>query len=295
MASFVTELERFFKQQSVLSTLIAINILTFLALKILSVFCMLFNTDCLFLDGFIELPAHFPELIRKPWTLITYMFVHYNFWHILFNLLWLYWFGRIFLSFFVPRQLGGLYVLGGLSGAFLFIVSYNLFPYFQSHVEFSHLIGASASVMAIVFATAFYRKDYEINLLLIGKIKLIYIAIFCLVLDLISIQSDNPGGHIAHIGGALMGIWYADSYRKGKDLSKWINSLIDGIANLFKKKEKKTKLKVSYKRGETDIEYNTRKAEHNEKIDRILDKIKQSGYNSLNEDEKRTLFDAGKK
>ena len=294
MGSIVSNIEYFFKQRSVLSNLIAINILVFLVLKIIAVICMLFDTSGQFLFGWIELPADITQLLWKPWTLITYMFVHYGFWHILFNMLWLYWFGKIFLEFFNPRQLGGLYVIGGLAGALLFILSYNIFPYFRSTVEYAQLIGASASVMAIVFATAFYRKDYEINLLLLGRIKLIYIALFCLILDLISIQSDNPGGHIAHIGGALMGIWFATAYTRGQDLTRWINSGIDALVNLFKKKPKKN-VRVHYQRAETDIEYNTRKAAQSEKIDRILEKIKQSGYNSLSEDEKRTLFDASKK
>ncbi|MDL2322923.1 rhomboid family intramembrane serine protease [Bacteroidales bacterium OttesenSCG-928-A17] len=296
MGSFVSNLEDFFKQKSVLSNLIAINILVFLVLKIISVIGMLFNFQDIFIDWFIELPADFMQLLRRPWTLISYMFVHYGFWHVLFNLLWLYWFGKLFLYFFQPRQLGGLYVLGGIAGALLFVLAYNIFPYFQESIANSYLIGASASVMAIVFATAFYRKDFEISLLFIGRIKLIYIAVFCLILDLISIQSDNPGGHIAHIGGALMGIWFAVSYQRGKDLTAWINLIIDKVVNfLFKEKAPKKKVRVHYKRPTSDIEYNTRKTEQNAKIDRILDKIKQSGYNSLTEDEKKTLFDAGKK
>lgn len=296
MGSFVSNIEDFFKQKNVLSNLIAINILVFLVLKIISVIGMLFNLQDIFIGRFIELPADFMQIIRKPWTLLSYMFVHYGFWHVLFNLLWLYWFGKLFLYFFLPRQLGGLYVLGGVAGAFLFILAYNVFPYFQGSIANSYLIGASASVMAIVFATAFYKKDFEISLLFIGRIKLIYIAVFCLVLDLISIQSDNPGGHIAHIGGALMGIWFAVSYQKGKDLTAWINSVIDKLVNLlFKEKTPKKKVKVHYKRPTSDMEYNTRKTEQNARIDQILDKIKQSGYNSLTEEEKKTLFDAGKK
>ena len=120
-------------------------------------------------------------------------------------MLWLYWFGGLFLNFFSERQLGGLYILGGLAGAVLFVLAYNIFPYFQNVASFSYLMGASASVMAIVFAVSFYRKDLEINLFLIGRIKLIYLAIFTLVIDLLAMTSDNAGGHIAHIGGALFG------------------------------------------------------------------------------------------
>ena len=144
-----------------------------------------------------------------PWTLLTYMFTHFDFLHIIFNMLWLYWFGGLFLNFFSERQLGGLYVIGGLAGALLYIVSYNFFPYFSNVAAHSTLMGASASVMAIVFAVSFYKKDMEISLLLIGRIKLIYLALFTLGIDLLAITSDNAGGHIAHIGGALAGILYA--------------------------------------------------------------------------------------
>jgi hypothetical protein len=211
-----------------------------------------------------------------------------------FNLLWLYWFGRIFLRFFGPKQLGGLYVLGGIVGGVLFMLSYNLFPYFRERVEYSYLIGASASVMAIVFAAAFYKKDYEINLLFLGNVKLIYIAGFFFILDLVSIESGNPGGHIAHIGGALMGIWFANAYLKGRDLTSGINLVIDKIANLFTKRERRPSFTKIYGRPETDYEYNRRKNNQNDEIDRILDKIKRSGYNSLSENEKKTLFNASK-
>jgi len=144
------------------------------------------------------------------------MFTHYDFLHILFNVLWLYWFGKIFLLFFTPRQLGGLYVLGGLAGALFFILAYNFFPYFEDRIFHSYLIGASASVMAIVFGTAFYKKDFEISLFFLGRIKIIYLALFTLVLDLLSMASTNAGGHIAHIGGALLGICFAYYYTKAK-------------------------------------------------------------------------------
>lgn len=297
MASFASNIERFFRQRSVLSNLILINIAVFLILQLTGVVCMLFKIDSVFPGGLIELPAQTGQLLLRPWTLITYMFVHYNFLHILFNLLWLYWFGQIFLLFFNPRQLGGLYVLGGLAGALFFILSYNLFPYFRDDIDRSYLLGASASVMAIVFAAAFYRKDFEIRLLFLGSVKLIYIALFCLVLDLISIQSDNPGGHIAHIGGALLGIWFAGSYRKGKDITNWINPLIDGVVNLFKRRNRspRKKMKIHYRRPENDQEYNNRRAKENSEIDRILEKIKHSGYDSLTDEEKRKLFDVSKK
>ena len=221
------------------------------------------------------------------------MFTHFEFLHIVFNMLWLYWFGELFLQVFNERQLGGLYVLGGLAGALLFVVSYNLFPYFQEVASFSFLMGASASVMAIVFAISFYRKEIEINLLLLGRIKLIYLALFTFVIDLLAMTSDNAGGHIAHIGGALFGIWFASRYAQGKDLTAPINRLIDKLVNLGKRKPK---MSVTYGgRSNKDWEYNARKQQQAANIDAILDKLKRSGYGSLSADEKKQLFDASKK
>ena len=151
-------------------------------------------------------------------------------------------------------------------------------------------MGASASVMAIVFAVSFYRKDLEINLFLIGRIKLIYLAIFTLVIDLLAMTSDNAGGHIAHIGGALFGMWFASRIRNGKDLTAPMNRLIDWFVNLGK-----PKMRVTYKRNETDYEYNARKHQESVDLDTILDKLKRSGYESLSAEEKKRLFDASKK
>ena len=153
-------------------------------------------------------------------------------------------------------------------------------------------MGASASVMAIVFAVSFYRKDLEINLFLIGRIKLIYLAIFTLVIDLLAMTSDNAGGHIAHIGGALFGMWFASRIRNGKDLTAPMNRLIDWFVNLGKRKPK---MRVTYKRNETDYEYNARKHQESVELDTILDKLKRSGYESLSAEEKKRLFDASKK
>ena len=171
MSGFFNRVELFFKRKSILSNLIAINIIVFLLVRLLVVVATLFKWDLDVLFYFLRLPAGLDQIFSHPWTLLSYMFTHYDVLHILFNMLWLYWFGQIFLSFFNPRQLGGLYILGGLVGALFYIISYNVFPYFEDRAAESYLIGASASVMAIVFGVAFYRKDYEIGLLFIGRIK----------------------------------------------------------------------------------------------------------------------------
>ncbi len=293
MDGIITNLKRSFLAGSILKKLIFINIAVFILIRLLGILLLLFNLQDFPILLYLQLPASPMALLSRPWTLFTYMFTHFEFLHILFNMLWLYWFGELFLQIFNERQLGGLYVLGGLAGALLFVVSYNLFPYFQEVASFSFLMGASASVMAIVFAISFYRKEIEINLLLLGRIKLIYLALFTFVIDLLAMTSDNAGGHIAHIGGALFGIWFASRYAQGKDLTAPINRLIDKLVNLGKRKPK---MSVTYGgRSNKDWEYNARKQQQAANIDAILDKLKRSGYGSLSADEKKQLFDASKK
>ncbi len=292
MEGIFTNAKRMFRSGNILAKLIYINVGLFLLIRLAAVVFLLFNIQGVPFLTYLQMPSSPELLLFRPWTIFTYMFTHYDFLHILFNMLWLYWFGGIFLQFFNERQLGGLYVLGGLAGALLFILAYNIFPYFQAMASHSFLMGASASVMAIVFAVSFYRKDYEINLLLIGRVKLIWLAVFTFVLDFLAITSSNAGGHIAHIGGALLGIWFATRYHKGKDLTRPINRFIDWFVNLGKRKPK---MKVTYKRAENDYEYNARKNKENQDLDSILDKLKRSGYESLSADEKKRLFDASKK
>ncbi|MDR1331962.1 MAG: rhomboid family intramembrane serine protease [Tannerella sp.] len=291
MGDIFIKIKRFYARGNVLTKLIFINVSVFLAVRLTLVAATLFGVD----DGgfirYLQMPSLPGEFVRQPWTILTYMFLHVDFIHILFNMLWMYWFGKIFLQFFNERHLGGIYVLGGIAGALMFMLSYNVFPYFRE-ARHSLLMGASASVMAVVFAVAFYRKSYEINLLLIGKVKLIYLALFTLLIDLLSITSGNAGGHIAHIGGALFGILFAVQFQKGKDLTAFVNRLIDRCVNLTRRRPR---MKVTYRRPETDMEYNARKQEEMKELDAILDKLKRSGYESLSADEKRALFNASRK
>ncbi|WP_280744564.1 MULTISPECIES: rhomboid family intramembrane serine protease [unclassified Parabacteroides] len=291
MDGIFKDLKQTFRQGSLLAKLIYINVGIFVIIRLIAVCFLLFNVRDIQILTYLGVPSSLESLLYKPWTLISYMFVHYDFLHILFNMLWLYWFGKIFLQFFVPRQLGGIYFLGGIAGSILYLVAFNIFPYFRE-MQSATMIGASASVMAIVFAVSFYRKDYEIGLMFIGRIKLIYLAVAAFVIDFLSITSSNAGGHIAHIGGALLGIWFASRIKEGKDLTAPINRLIDKIVNIRKPK---SKMYVSYKRKETDYDYNARKHQENIDLDAILDKLKRSGYESLSSEEKKRLFDASKK
>src|SRR5690554_2791803 len=295
MAEFIDTLKHKYKTGSVITRLIFINALVFIAMKIIGVFITLFNIHSVDLVSFLGVPSYIPLLLSRFWTLITYMFVHEGFLHLLFNMLWLYWFGQIFLQYFTGRSLGSLYVLGGLAGAILYVAAFNTIPYYTD-MGSGWMIGASAAVMAIVMGAAFYRPELKLNLLFIGQIKIVYIAIFAFVLDFMSLGSaTNPGGHVAHIGGALLGFLFAVQYKKGKDITHWMSRILDWFAALFKPRQKISKLKVEYSRNETDWEYNKRKKSEQEAIDAILDKLKQSGYSSLSSEEKKRLFDASKK
>jgi membrane associated rhomboid family serine protease len=292
MENIFINLKRSFYRGSILTKLIYINVGVFIVTHLWRMCFILFNQPEIAILPYIQMPSSPVVFLTKPWTVVTYMFTHFDALHILFNMLWLYWFGTIFLQFFNSRQLGGLYILGGIAGGFLFMAAYNVFPYFQNVTVGSALMGASASVMAIVFAVSFYQKDYYITLLILGRIKLIYLACGVFVFDLLAITSSNAGGHIAHLGGAFLGMWFASRMKKGKDLTAPLSRLLDAMVNLGKRKPK---MYVSYKRNETRYEYNARQQAANAELDSILDKLKQSGYAGLSSEEKRKLFEASKK
>ncbi len=296
MADFIDQLKYRYKTGDVLVKFIFINTFVFVVLKIVTVIFRLFNIYFVDLITFVGIPSALSRLLSRFWTPLTYMFVHEQFWHLLINMLWLYWFGRIFLQYFTGRTLGSLYVLGGLGGALLYVVAFNTIPYFLS-MDNSWMIGASAAVMAIVFGAAFYRPNVRINLLFLGSIKIVYIAIAVFLIDFLSLGNNgNPGGHVAHIGGAIVGYLFAIRYQKGNDITAWIGKLLDRVANLTKPpRGKKSNMKVEYKRNESDYEYNRRKREEQTDIDTILDKLKKTGYGGLSAEEKRKLFDASKK
>lgn len=175
------------------------------------------------------------------------------------------------------------------------MLAYNVFPYFQDVVYSSYLLGASASVLAIVVAVSVREPNYPVQFLFIGTVRLKYVALFMVALDLLFMTSENAGGHIAHLGGALAGWWFAAGLQSGHDATKWINLVCDWFAGLGRPVKRKPKMKVHYGGRQADYEYNARKKEREAEIDRILDKLRKSGYNSLTDDEKKSLFDASKK
>ena len=283
-----------FRNGSNLTRLIYVNIAVFVLITIIAVTGFLLNNPDISdktLDLF-SVPASLNALLVRPWTLITYMFTHKDIWHILFNMLWLYWFGRIFLEYLDGRKLVAVYLLGGLSGALVYILSFNVFPAFTGVVADSVAIGASASVMAIVIAIATYVPDYTVQLFLFGRIKIKYMALAIFVLTSVMDFSVNSGGKLAHIGGAFFGYFYIVNLRHGRDIGKGFNKIVDFFVTLFKPGKK---LKVTYKKVATEYEYNKIKADQQKLINHILDKISKGGYDSLTKEEKETLFKESQK
>lgn len=294
--SIFEEIKQFFIRGSVLSRLIGINVAIFVLINLLRVLFFLWNAGGLSeaMTHWLGISSNIHVILHRPWTLFTYMFLHIEFFHILFNMIVLYVGGRLFSDFIGQDRLTATYLLGGLAGAVFYIAAFNIFPVFQDVVAFAVAIGASASVLAIFIAIAVYMPNYQLPLLLLGRIRLKYIAIFFVVLDVISIDKGNPGGHLAHLGGALWGFIYASMLKSGKDPALVIGFYLSKFGRLF---QKKPRLRVEYtsKRPVTDDEYNRDRADHQKRIDKILDKISKSGYDSLTKEEKEILFRSGDK
>ncbi len=289
------EIKSTFRNGNTLTKLIYINIAFFIIITIIGIIgFLLVNPEISNKTiRFLSVPSSFKTLVFRPWTLITYMFTHKEFFHILVNLLWLYWFGKIFLEYLDPKKLVAVYLLGGISGALMYVLSYNVFPAFAGIAGDSiPLLGASASVMAIVVAIAAYVPDYTVYLFLLGRVKIKYIALGIFILTSILDFSVNSGGKLAHIGGAVFGYLYTINYRQGRDIGKGINKIIDFFVTIFKPGKK---LKVTYKRSADDHEYNRTKIENQVHINKILDKISKGGYDSLTKDEKEMLFKESQK
>lgn len=297
MGSIISDLKNSFNRGSISLQFIYVNVGIFVITTLVNVFLILFNWEHTVWLQYMELPAWLPQWIIQPWSLFTYMFLHAGALHLLFNMLWLYWFGQLFLAFFSARHFRGLYVLGGLCGGLFYMLAFNVFPYFSTYIYGSYLMGASASVLAIVVATAVREPEYQVNFMLIGSVRLKYVALFMVITDLLFVTSGNGGGHIAHLGGALAGWWFAWSLRNGRDVTKWLNTVMDWFSRgiSFKRPIPKSKMKATRGGKADDYDYNARKKQQSEEIDRILEKLKKSGYASLSTEEKKRLFDASKR
>ncbi|MDR0811022.1 MAG: rhomboid family intramembrane serine protease [Paludibacter sp.] len=288
-------IKQFFLSRDELNRLIVINVAIFLLVGAVNIFFTLFNSHTSFFDEIFALPAAPKAALYKAWTVITYMFFHRDFFHILFNMLMLYWFGKVFLIYFSEKQLVGLYLIGGFFGAAFFVFAFSVFPLFAANAFNTSLMGASAAVMAIVVASAVQMPNMAMRFFIIGSVKLKWIAAVAVLVSFWGITGKNAGGEISHLGGALAGWIFVVSLRSGKDITAWLNKIIDALVDLFKPHKKmKVSYSKNYNRKMTDAEFNMNKARNMEEIDRILDKIKASGYESLTKEEKQKLFEQKK-
>jgi membrane associated rhomboid family serine protease len=275
--------------------LILINVTVFLFLVSVDLVTWLTNTESFFQLVYrqFSIPSGYTEFFSRPWTLLTYMFSHsvWDIFHILFNMLVLYWFGRVFVEYLGSDKLVALYILGGLTGGICYLLLYNINPAFFGKAE---MVGASGAIYAIVVATAVLLPNYTFYLLFFGPVRIKYIAIFYVVLSVLYVrQGVNLGGNIAHLGGALIGFVYMKQLQAGVNWGGWITSTIEWFKNLFKSKPK---VKVTYRSHEPGpIRKGVSNKVPQEEIDAILDKISDRGYESLTKEEKEKLFNASKK
>jgi membrane associated rhomboid family serine protease len=287
--SILEELKFKFQQGNAIIRIIMVNVAVFIVFGVLNSLLGLFNSNGiikLVLDWLV-LPASFSRYIYQPWSLLTYTFLHEGFLHILFNMLWFYWIGQLLQQYLGNPKTYQAYFMGAIAGGLVYMVSYHVFPYLIPSVEISTARGASAGVLSVVFATATLLPEYELSLFLIGSVRLKYIALFTLLLDLISIPYDNPGGHIAHIGGAAFGYFYI----KQIYANNFLSGFFDWIENLFKPKEK-SNLKIHHRSGYMKVNSNEKPTQA--EVDRILEKINQKGLSYLSDKEKDILRNFGK-
>lgn len=281
MNSLFQNIQYKFKNGTVVEKTIYLNILVFIAMHAINVLAFLFNSQENYLYNWFSMPADLNLFILRPWSLITYGFLHGTFFHILFNLIFLYYIGNLFLEYFTAKQFLNFYLSGTAFGGLLYAISFNYFPVFQG-VNAS-LVGASSAVSAIFIGIATHIPNYQIKLRFIGYVKLWILALIFLVFDLIQLPNGNSGGHIAHLGGALYGYFTILQIQKGK-----VNLSL--FSRIFKKKNNLKTVYKSKRKKTTTVRKNNQ-----EKVDAVLDKISKSGYDSLSQSEKDLLFDQGKK
>ena len=293
MSQIKEDVLRFFRDGDALSRLIAYLLGSFvliLVLRILSQFSMMpvYGT----LMPYFTLPADLSELLFKPWTLFSYMFVHEDFIHILFNLLYLYFAGQLFQSYLGADKLWSTFILGGLSGGLLYVLAYNLFPFFSDQLALATNRGASAGVMAILVSAAVIAPHFPVRLFFVLEVKMWQVAALLILLDLAYMPTSNQGGHIAHIGGALFGFIMARKWRDqrifiGAFMNDWIERIKDALKG-------RSRLKVAHSRRADKGRGASSKSPNNkadqERLDAILDKISKGGYESLSKEEKDFLF-----
>ncbi len=281
-----------YSRLNIAEKIIAINVLVFIVNSLVPFLLGISNDSIV---QWFELPNDIVDIAFQPWSLVTYSFFHGGIGHLFWNMLLIYFVGRIFLNLFDNKRFLNVYLLGVILGGLFFVLGYNIFPaFFNTN---AYLIGASAGASAILIFVCTYMPNQEVRLIFFN-VKLWYIGAFVVLTDLVQLPLSNSGGHLAHLGGALLGYLYASQLLKGNDIGSGFSKFLDGIANLFKRSEKKASMKTVYKKqggnsnAASKADYD--KKTHQKKIDAILDKISKSGYESLSQAEKDFLFQAGK-
>ena len=290
MANFIIEdfKNSWNKKDNGLVKIILINVIFFVSMSILQVIFTLSGLTSLFviLLNKLMLPAELKTFIFQPWSLISYFFLHMNFMHILWNMLFLYWFGKIIHDNIGNNAIISLYVLGGIIGGLFYMALYNIIPYYSERVSESLMLGASAGVFSVVVGSATLLPNYTFYLLFLGPVRIKYIALFYVLLSFLDVTGNNAGGEIAHLGGAFIGFLYIKQLQNGINMGEGIINFI----NYFSSEKRKTKRKADNVSSESN-----RESISQDEIDKILDKISDSGYSSLSKKEKEKLFNASKK
>ena len=289
MANFIIEdfKKAWSKEDNGLIKIILINIIIFVSISILEVFITLSGGGSLFrvVINKLMLPASFTTFILQPWSLISYFFLHLSFGHILWNMLFLYWFGKIIHDNIGNNAVISLYILGGIIGGLSYMALFNIIPFYEDRVSESLMLGASAGVFSIVAGSATLLPNYTFYLLFLGPVRIKYIALFYILLSFFDVTGSNAGGEIAHIGGALIGYLFIKQLQNGVNMGDGVIKII----NLFNRKNSSKKEKKFTINKETSFDISQ------DEIDKILDKISESGYSSLSKKEKEKLFNASKK
>lgn len=290
-----------------LMQIIFINVAVFIVFNLLHVILFFLQVPDLYttIEGYFLIPASITAFLSQPWSIITYFFMHGGFMHIIFNMLFLYWFGIIIKEFLGGSKVVSLYVLGGIAGGLLYLFMYNLIPPFTERVDTSIMLGASGGVYAVVVGAATLMPNYSIHLMFLGPVRIKYIALVYVFISLVNTTGANAGGNLAHLGGAALGFLFIKQLQGGVDLGKPVHWFITFVKSFF---VHQPKVHVSYKRSDSEKTSTKKKSTSSskvppssstdisqEEIDSILDKISQYGYESLSKDEKQKLFSAGKK
>lgn len=300
---FWDKIKKQFQEGSILTRLILINLGFFALVIVLYLLSAIAGVDKSWVAQWFAMPADISRLAFRPWTVITYMFLHVNIFHLLFNLIALFWFGKMFVNWLDSNRLLSVYILGGLSGAALYLLTYNFVPNLEIKSQSAAVLGASAAIYAIMVSVAVITPRHKIIIPFMGEIELRYLVLIFIGIDIFGIAfgnntdlSNNVGGHITHLGGAMFGFTFGYLHKQGRDLTSWFTAIITSLEKIFKGKKK---MHVSYKKTgashETDMEYNARKKSERDEINHILDKISKSGYDSLTKREKEILFKSSKK